>query len=408
MLSPITNLLGWILNVIYEFVDLFGLGNAALCIVLFTFLVKSLMIPLTIKQQKFSKISSKMNPELMKIQEKYKGKRDEDSMRKQQLETQAVYQKYGASPASGCLPMLITLPIMFALYRVIYNIPAYINDIYALYANVAADLQKVSGLENILKDNFNVTGLVANDAGSFTINSIIDALSKLTTGNWSELASQFPSLADTINSASKSIMHINSFFGGLNIVDNPMSKMWPGLIIPILAVATQWYSTKQMTASNGMDQNAPGSSMMKGMNTFMPLMSGVFCLTLPIGVGIYWVAGAVFQIIQQFAINKYFEKIDLDVLVEKSVEKAKKKKKHVDYEKTLEELAKKQTKTLGDKAGNYNNAPKKSTISSKANSNISSDKEDSTTTKPNTNYKAGSIAERANMLKGNNSGKGDK
>lgn len=406
ILGPIASLLGWILNVIYEFLSLFHIENAALCIILFTFLVKSLMIPLTIKQQKFTRISSKMNPELMKIQEKYKGKRDEASMRKQQLETQAVYQKYGANPTSGCLPMLITLPILFALYRVVYNIPAYIGDIKVLYKSIATGLQATPDFANILADNLKVTGLSADSS----INSIIDVLSKFSTGKWAELASNFPNLSDVITTNSDKIMHINSLLGGLNIADTPVSKMWPGLIIPILAVVTQWYSTKQMTNSNGMDQNSPGAASMKAMNTFMPLFSGFICLTLPIGIGIYWVAGSVFQIIQQFAINKHFEKIDIDELVEKSVEKAKKKKKHVDYEKTLEELAKKQTKSIGDKAGAYNNsASNKNSIKNKANSNVNNTKENEASTNNNTNYKPGSIAERANLLKGmNSSGKGEK
>ncbi|WP_167957620.1 YidC/Oxa1 family membrane protein insertase [Anaerosporobacter faecicola] len=405
LLGPIASLLGWILNVIYEFLSMFHIENAALCIVLFTFIVKSLMIPLTVKQQKFTKISSKMNPELMKIQEKYKGKRDEISMRKQQLETQAVYQKYGASPTSGCLPMLITLPILFALYQVIYRIPAYIGDIYNLYENIATGLKDTPNFATILADNLHVTGLSADSS----IKSIIDALTKFTSGNWSELAKAFPGISDTIASNSDKIIHINSFVGGLNIADNPLSKAIPGLIVPILAVATQWYSTKQMTAANGMDKNAPGAASMKAMNTFMPLFSGFICLSLPIGIGIYWVAGSVFQIIQQFAINKHFEKVDIDELVEKSVEKAKKKKKHVDYEATLQELAKKQTKSIGDKAGAYNNVTnKKSSISSKANSSASS-KADQTDTNDNRTYKAGSIAEKANLLKGmNSSGKGEK
>ncbi|WP_455715651.1 YidC/Oxa1 family membrane protein insertase [Anaerosporobacter sp.] len=403
ILGPIASLLGWILNVIYEFLSLFHIENAALCIILFTFIVKALMIPLTIKQQKFTRISSKMNPELMKIQEKYKGKRDEVSMRKQQLETQAVYQKYGANPTSGCLPMLITLPILFALYQVIYRIPAYIGDIRSLYESIATGLQSTPDFANTLADNLKVTGLSADSS----INSIIDALSKFNTGTWADLAKNFPNLSDVITTNSDKIMHINSFLGGLNIADTPVSKMWPGLLVPILAVATQWYQTKQMTDTNGMDKNAPAAASMKAMNTFMPLFSGFICLTLPIGIGLYWVAGSVFQIIQQFAINRHFEKIDIDKLVEQSVEKAKKKKKHVDYEKTLEELAKKQTKSIGDKAGAYNNSASNSnSIKNKANSNVNTKENNDSANK---NYKPGSIAERANLLKGmNSSGKGEK
>ena len=72
--------------------------------ILFTFLVNGLMMPMQIKQQKFSKMSMIMNPEIQAIQKKYKNKKDQASQQKMSLETQAVYQKYGVSPASGCLP----------------------------------------------------------------------------------------------------------------------------------------------------------------------------------------------------------------------------------------------------------------------------------------------------------------
>lgn len=392
-LGPINNLLGWILEVIYRFLSVFGIENAAICIILFTFIVKSMMIPLTIKQQKFSKISAKMNPELMKINAKYKGKRDEVSMRKQQAETNALYQKYGANPTSGCLPMLITLPIMFALYQVVYNIPAYISDINELYKSIAVGLQGSPNFIATFNEHFNVA---LKD--TTTTNQIIDTLTKFDTSKWDELAKAFPSIRDVIVSNSDKIMHINSFIGGLNIADSPISRPMPGLIIPILAVATQWYSTKQLNDANGLDSSSPGAASMKAMTTFMPLFSGFICLSLPIGVGLYWVAGSAFQIIQQFFINKYFEKMDMDVLIAKSVEKASKKKKRFDYQAKLEEMAKQQTKTIGNKAStNVNSIEKKTVDNTKAIDNNSK------------NYKPGGIAERANMMKGkNSSGKGDK
>ena len=123
ILGPIARLLGYILQGIYSVLSTVGIENTGICMILFTFIVNALMIPMQIKQQKFAKMSSVMNPELMAIQAKYKNKKDQESQQKMSLETQAVYQKYGVSPVSGCLPMLITLPILFALYRVIYNIP---------------------------------------------------------------------------------------------------------------------------------------------------------------------------------------------------------------------------------------------------------------------------------------------
>ena len=114
-LGPIARLLGKILEAIYYVLSLVGIENVGICIILFTFIVNTLMFPLQIKQQKFSKMSSRMNPELQAIQKKYKNKKDQASQQKMSLETQAVYQKYGVSPASGCLPLLITFPILFAL-----------------------------------------------------------------------------------------------------------------------------------------------------------------------------------------------------------------------------------------------------------------------------------------------------
>ena len=103
---------------------------------MFTFIVKLLMVPLTVRQQKFTKLSSLMNPEIQAIQKKYKGKKDQETMMKMQEETKAVYEKYGTSPTGGCLQLVIQMPIIFALYRVISNIPAYVNEVKKVYVNI--------------------------------------------------------------------------------------------------------------------------------------------------------------------------------------------------------------------------------------------------------------------------------
>ena len=129
ILGPIADILGWIMDLLFRFTSTFGILNIGLCIILFTLVTKVLMIPLTIKQQKSSKLMSLMNPEIQAVQKKYKGKKDQTSMTKQQMEMQAIYEKYGSSPTAGCLPMLIQFPIIIALYRVIYNIPAYVPSV---------------------------------------------------------------------------------------------------------------------------------------------------------------------------------------------------------------------------------------------------------------------------------------
>ena len=157
-LKPIAWLLGQIFNFLFLFVEKIGIPNIGLCVILFTIIVRLIMMPLTIKQQKFSKLSNMMNPEIQAIQAKYKDKKDNESMMKMNAETKAVYEKYGTSPTGGCLVMLIQLPIMFALYRVIYKIPGYVSSIKAICSNIYDKISSVNGWQDILEKN-DITGL---------------------------------------------------------------------------------------------------------------------------------------------------------------------------------------------------------------------------------------------------------
>ena len=105
------------------------INSVPLAIVLMTILIYMCLLPLTIQQQKFSKLSQKMQPELNAIRDKYKNRKDQEAMMAMNQETQLVYQKYGISPSGSCIQMLIQMPILFALYRVFYNIPAYIGSV---------------------------------------------------------------------------------------------------------------------------------------------------------------------------------------------------------------------------------------------------------------------------------------
>ena len=113
------------MNGIFEVINFIGIPNIGLSIILFTIVVYLMMLPLTIKQQKFSKLSAKMNPELQAIQAKYKNRKDNESAMQMNAETQAVYAKYGVSPTGSCVQLLIQMPILLALYQVISKIPAY-------------------------------------------------------------------------------------------------------------------------------------------------------------------------------------------------------------------------------------------------------------------------------------------
>lgn len=124
-------LLGKVMNFIYTILDNMlstDTGLVGLSIILYTIFVYTLMLPMTINQQKSSRMMAVINPEVQKIQKKYKNKRDQASMMKQQEEIQQVYDKYGTSMMGGCLPMLIQMPLLFALYPVIYDIERYVRQ----------------------------------------------------------------------------------------------------------------------------------------------------------------------------------------------------------------------------------------------------------------------------------------
>lgn len=407
-LKPFAWIMGVILDAIYKFVGIFGLHNLALCIFLFTFVVKMLMLPLTIKQQKFTRLSSKMNPELTKIQEKYKGKKDEESMRRQQAETQEVYQKYGTSPMGGCLPLLITLPIMFALYRVIYAIPAYVKEVGEWYGTVANQVISnvpghVDALTSFIGDNaIKVTNTLVNTeyvSGSDAYrNILIDILAKFSTGNWNAFfeTPAFSGIAGACASAVESIKAANNLFG-LNILDTPNFKNIWSLIIPVLAVVTQMIQGKLTTAQQPQkkDSDNPMANSMQSMNTIMPIMSGVFCLMLPIGVGVYWIASALFTILQTIFINKYLDHADIDAMIEKNVEKQNKKKEKlgVVYDNKMAEVAKASTKSYDNPEYDNTSYKKNNKRKSVAGSDY---------TRSTVSYSSKSIMANANLLAARN------
>ena len=360
IMGPISRILGWIINGIYEFLTLFtedvngiGMANIALCIILFTIVVKMLMLPLTIKQQKSTKLSSQMSPELTAINEKYKGKTDEASRRKMQMETQAVYEKYGTNPMAGCLTLLISLPILFALYRVIYAIPAYINDVKDMYALAANAIQGVEGyaetLANFVKDA-GIAGLKIDfGLGALSELNVIDILSKCNEGTWATLADAFPSISGQLISYSEPILRVHKFVGGLNILNNPSWKSI-SVLIPILSTVFQFLQSKISMAANK-NKNAkddPAMASMKSMNIFLPIMSGFICFMMPIGAGLYWIISSVVTMIQQIFINRYMDKITVEELIEKNqAKRAKKlKKMGIDSGNTMAQVAKTSTKNI--------------------------------------------------------------
>ncbi len=301
--------------------------NVGICIILFTIVVYLIMIPLNAKQQKSARLMNRINPEIKAIQAKYSGKKDNESAMKMNAETQAVYAKYGVSPFGGCLPMLISLPIIWALYGTIRNIANYID---------------ISGGANI--------------------------------------------------------------FLGLDVMKTPKENASTTIFayaIPVLAVVFQFINTQMIQMKNKSNDTNEKDSMaqsMKMMNYFMPLMSGFFTLTLSTGIGLYWITGSIFRIVQTFFINRHVDKISLEDLIEKNKDKASKKaKKREEMNEKMEMYSKQKTSSIKS-ASSYNNSSSKSdsTGSSTANSGKKAAKD----LNVNTDFKEGSVSGYANMLSG--------
>ena len=345
--GPIAEVLGWIMDALFRFTSAFGVMNIGLCIILFTLVMKLLMFPLTLNQQKSSKLMAVMQPEIQAIQKKYKGKTDNDSMMKMNVETRAVYEKYGTSMTGGCLPLLIQLPVMLALYQVIYKIPAYVGSVRHYFDLIIDKLPAGFATSEVFTNLAETHKLAGMDYSN--MDKVVDLLYKLTDKQWGDLAAAFPDITSVATAggenAIQAINRMQQFFG-MNIAYTPLNVLTEfmkggsgisifvaitALLIPILSGLTQWYSTKLMTANQPTQQQSAGeggmgNDMMKSMNVTMPLMSVVFCFTFPLGIGLYWVASSTFQVIQQIGVNEYLKKINIDDLIAKNVAKANKKR----------------------------------------------------------------------------------
>jgi len=338
ILGPFALIFGLVMNAIYELLDLVGIPNVALTIILFTLIANILMLPLTIKQQRYSRVSALVTPEIQKINKKYKGKTDEVSQRRMQAETMEVYKKYGASPSSGCLPLLISFPILLALYRIIYNIPSYVNSIHDLFMTIAEPIQTTTNGAAIMDTLMEELNIVVGKFDFENIEKIIDALNGVKTTGWDTVANAFASNPDVVQAIDKvkdTIISINSMPGGLNVMDAPVhfsqgvAGIFPGILIPILAGVTQYVSVKITTPKTnntaGAAENDMGQSM-KMMNNIMPLISVWICFTLPVGVGLYWVCNSVFRTLMVVIVNRFFNNKDIDELVKENAEKVAERK----------------------------------------------------------------------------------
>lgn len=412
---PIVNwvaeVLGWLMNGIYSI----GVHNLGLCIIFFTLVIYAFMTPLQIKQQKFAKMNAVMAPELQNIQKKYRGKKDQNSQLKMQEETMGVYEKYGVSPTGSCLQMLIQMPIFFALYQVIIKIPGYIGGIKDVFASAVSHITDVSGYSDIIfkfvQDNAIKNSYIPM-SGKLSSDHVVDFLYSLSPAQWDKLADidKFQGFADVLNQTADKLHPMQNFLG-LNIADNPWALIQSGwstqhyllilaaVLIPVLAWGTQVLNMKLIQTASNTSNGTPSQmeTTMKTMNMFMPLMTAFICFTFPVGIGIYWIIGAVIRSVQQLIINRHLDNMDMEDFIKKNKAKMDKKKAKLGVtSQNISQQAKMNVRNIEE--------PKRKNIADKSNSvkNTASYTAEVPKTKP------GSLASKANMVAqfdANNKGK---
>ena len=410
IIGPIASLLGMFMNGIFFVLNKLGIPNIGLAIIIMTILIYMAMLPLTVKQQKFSKLQRKMQPELNKINKKYEGRKDPESMERQQAEIKEVYGKYGVSATGSCVQLIIQIPILLALYRVFYNIPAYVPMVKQAFfplvdeligANAGDYLKETNAARFFLKQFENENYI--NGVTEYVQNTFIDVLNKFNSADWTALSENFSGLKSDIANTVTSLTKYNSFLG-LNMANSPSSLFKEALanktyvfvivalIIPVLAAATQYLNVALMPQPESQDGNDQMNNTMKSMNVMMPLMSAVFCWSLPNGMGLYWITGAVIRCIQQVVINKQIDKMDIDAMVEKNLEKMKEKE---------EKEGKKDKNRVSSSTMNTYSSMNTRRMKDRSSTNVSADSERKVQQARQTNgkkYKSGSLAEKANMV----------
>ena len=251
----VTGPLGAILGFIYNFTNSYGLA-----IIFFTIVIRIVLLPLSIKQQKSMVMQQKVQPLTAELQKKYKN--DKEKLNQEMMK---LYKEHKFNPAGGCLPLIVQMPIIFGLYRVIYRPLTHI---------LKMDQTAIKELSESLQIAVHNEIAIASEAGLINLNF----------------------LGLNLGSSPTISMNPQELYG--------ISLLW---LIPILAAGTTYlssYMTSKMSSSSG--QNEKAAQMQSSMMKIFPLMTGVIAFSFPAGLGLYWIVSNMVQVLQQFFLNKYY------------------------------------------------------------------------------------------------------
>ncbi|WMI81144.1 YidC/Oxa1 family membrane protein insertase [Anaerotignum sp. MB30-C6] len=320
ILGPIAGLMGYVYNMLFDGLHgMMSVGVLGVAIIIFTLIVKIILFPLMVKQQKSSFKMQLLQPELDKIKNKYKGKSDQLSQQKMAMEMQDFQKKNGINLMGGCLPLLVQLPILYALFFLFQNAYVYVDVIGQNYTEIAnAILQIPEGLRmevfgpyaQTFVDAYKKVDIIK--AGGFDLSRVGDIVmlvNYLGVDDWTTIMSQLGAHGNGLVELLAAKNNIETFLT-IPLVSTA-GLTWPGVIIPVMAAISTFAQSKimmVMTPSANADPNNPAMAMTKTMTYVMPFMMGFFCISMPAGLGLYWTISNIFGIIQQVILQKYYKK----------------------------------------------------------------------------------------------------
>lgn len=327
ILKPLAWLFSFVIDVIYNGIVAMTTVNAlGITIILFTFITRTLLFPLTLKQQRSTRKMQRLQPKVQRIQDKYKNKKDPESTRMMQLEINDLYKENKTSPFSGCLPMLIQLPIIFVLFEVLRNLSFYITGYGELVDQLTNKVIAIPDYQALLQNNFQDVISTLQNFDITTYDSVKDLLAHLTMTNWNQFfeLTNLGTNAEFVNLVNET-QALNSFIG-FNLTETA-GLSFPGIIWPIVAGVTTWLQSYIMTKANekrtiaaGGDPKKSNNQTMKTMNIIFPFMTAFFVVTMPLGIGLYWIAGNFFSIAQQLIVDKIVDKEEYKQALERKRE----------------------------------------------------------------------------------------
>lgn len=318
IVGPFADLMGKVYNLLFELLHSnTSAGSLGLAIIIFTLIVKLILFPLMVKQQKSSFKMQALQPELMKIRKKYEGKTDQMSQQRMAFEMQEFQKKNGVSMVSGCLPMLIQLPILYALFYLFQNAYVYVDVIGHNYTDIANAIVNIpvslrmevfQPFAREFANAYKNVAIIKDGIDMRQVNEVVMLVNYLKPDDWNVI---LQNLGDAGNSLVPLLATKSSIETFLTIpLVSKAGLHFPGIIIPIAAGITTWLQSKIMMMMNpqNSDSGNPAAAMTKSMLYTMPIMMGVFAINMPAGLGLYWTISNLFGILQQVILSKHYKK----------------------------------------------------------------------------------------------------